>query len=203
MPSFRGPRNIPALRCTLISNLGDRLYARRSDLADRVTRETGKPIVEALFGDVLISIDSAKYYAKHAAKFLREARVPHHNLAVKAKSGSLRFDPWGVIGIIAPWNYPLAIPLGQAIPALAAGNAVILKGSDITPACTAVIAECFAEAGFPPGVFQIIQGDGALGSALIEAHPDKVIFTGSVDTGKARRGGVRRAPDSLSARTRR
>lgn len=173
-----------AFRCTLISKLGDKLYARRSELADRVTRETGKPIVEALFGDVLISIDTAKYYANHAPKLLSEARVSHHNLAVKAKSGSLQFDPYGVIGVIAPWNYPLAISLGQTVPALAAGNAVILKASEITPSCTALIAECFAEAGFPPGIFQVIQGGGMLGAALIEARPDKLIFTGSVDTGR-------------------
>jgi acyl-CoA reductase-like NAD-dependent aldehyde dehydrogenase len=173
-----------ALRCALLSKLGDQLYARRSELADRVTRETGKPLVEALFADVLISIDTAKFYAKRAPKFLRETRVPHHNLAVKAKSGSLHFEPYGVVGIIAPWNYPLAIPLGQIVPALVAGNAVILKGSEITPSCSALIAECFVEAEFPPGIFQVIQGAGALGAALIEAHPDKLIFTGSVETGR-------------------
>jgi acyl-CoA reductase-like NAD-dependent aldehyde dehydrogenase len=173
-----------AFRCALISKLGDRLCVRRSELADRVIRETGKPLVEALFGDVLISVDAAKYYAKHAPKFLRETRVPHHNLAVKAKSGSLRFDPYGVIAIIAPWNYPLAIPLGQIVPALVAGNAVIVKGSEITPSCTALIAECIAEAEFPSGIFQVIQGGGMLGAALIEANPDKLIFTGSVETGR-------------------
>ena len=175
-------------RCRLISKLADRFYARRSDLADRVTRETGKPLVEALYGDVLIAIDAARYYAKRAPKFLREQRVPHHNLALKAKSGSLRFEPYGVIAVIAPWNYPLAIPIGQVIPALVAGNAVVLKGSEITPSCTVQIAECVAEcldeAGLPPAIFQVIQGGGALGAALIDAQPDKLIFTGSVETGR-------------------
>lgn len=173
-----------AQRAALISKLADRLYARRSELAACVTRETGKPAVEALYGDVLISIDAAKYYAKHAASFLRGQRVPHHNLALKAKSAQLLFEPYGIIGIISPWNYPLAIPLGQVIPALIAGNAVVLKGSEITPACTELIAQCFAESGFPEHVLQAIQGGGALGAALIAAKPDKLIFTGSVETGR-------------------
>ena len=171
-------------RCALVGRLADRLYARRSELAERVTRETGKPQVEALFADVLISLDAARYYARYASELLREERVPHHNPALKAKSGRLGYEPYGVIGIIAPWNYPLAIPLAQIVPAVVAGNAVVIKCSELTPSCGRLIAECFAEAGFPADVVQVIQGGGSLGAALIEARPDKMIFTGSVATGK-------------------
>ncbi len=171
-------------RCSAIRRFGNALYARRTDLAACVTHETGKPHVEALFSDVLISLETAKYYPRHAPKLLADERVAHHNLAVKAKSGKLRYEPFGVIGIIAPWNYPLAIPLSQLIPAIVAGNSVILKPSELTPRCGELISECFAAAGAPPDVLQVVQGGGEVGSALIDARPDKIFFTGGVLTGK-------------------
>ena len=173
-----------AARCAAIRRLGKALYARRGDLADAVTRETGKPHVEALFSDILISLETAKYYARFGPKLLADERVPHHNVAVIAKLGRLHFDPYGVIAIISPWNYPLAIPLAQLIPAIAAGNSVILKPSELTPACGQLIAECFKAASFPPDLLQVVQGAGEVASAVIAARPDKVFFTGSVNTGK-------------------
>ena len=74
-------------RCALIRRLGEVIYSRRRELAERVTRETGKPHAEALFADVLISLETAKYYARNTPRFLRDERVPHQNLAAKAKSG--------------------------------------------------------------------------------------------------------------------
>jgi acyl-CoA reductase-like NAD-dependent aldehyde dehydrogenase len=177
-------RQSASARRARVLRLREILHARRDELAACVTRETGKPLVEALFGDVLIALDSVEYFARRAEAFLRDERVPHHNLAVKAKSGTLRYEPFGVIGIISPWNYPLAIPLGQVVPALLAGNAVVLKCSELTPCCGALIAECLALAGFPGDLVQVLQGGGLVGAALIEAKPDKIIFTGSVATGK-------------------
>jgi succinate-semialdehyde dehydrogenase/glutarate-semialdehyde dehydrogenase len=171
-------------RCALARRLRETIYARRQEIAEVVTRETGKPRVEALLADVLVSLDMAGYYAAQAAKLLRPERVPHHNPAVKLKSGWLHYEPYGAIGVISPWNYPLAVPLGQIVPAVVAGNAVVLKPSELTPWCGALVEELFARAGFPAGVVQVIQGGGELGAALIEAAPDKVIFTGSVATGK-------------------
>jgi succinate-semialdehyde dehydrogenase/glutarate-semialdehyde dehydrogenase len=171
-------------RCARVRRLREVLYERRDELAASVTAETGKPQVEALFGDVLIALDGVEYYGRHAAGFLRDQRVPHHNIAVKAKSGKLRYEPYGIVGIIAPWNYPLAIPLGQIVPALLAGNAVILKCSELTPRCGELIAECFAQAAFPGDLFQVLQGGGPVGAALVEARPDKIVFTGSVATGR-------------------
>jgi acyl-CoA reductase-like NAD-dependent aldehyde dehydrogenase len=177
-------RQSPASRCVAIRRLGDALYARRSDLAATVTRETGKPHVEALFSDVLISLENAKYYARFGARLLADERVPHHNVAAMAKSGRLRFEPYGVIAIIAPWNYPLAIPMSQLIAAVAAGNSVILKPSELTPDSGRFIGECFVAAGFPADLLQVVQGAGEVAAALIDAHPDKVFFTGSVNTGR-------------------
>jgi succinate-semialdehyde dehydrogenase/glutarate-semialdehyde dehydrogenase len=171
-------------RCAMVRRLRETIYARRQEIAGLVTRESGKPRVEALFADLLVSLDSAHYYANQAAALLQSERVPHHNPAVKAKSGWLHYEPYGVIGIISPWNYPLAIPMGQIIPAVVAGNSVVLKPSELTPSCGALVEELFTHAGCPAGVVRVIQGRGDLGAALVEAGPDKVIFTGSVATGK-------------------
>lgn len=171
-------------RCRQLRRLSEILYARRLEIAEIVTREAGKPRVESLFAEVLVALDTAHYYAANAAKLLRPERVPHHNLAMKAKSGRLRYEPFGVIGVISPWNYPLAVPMGTVIPAVAAGNAVVLKPSELTAWCGALVGELFEQAGFPSGLVQIIQGAGDVGASLIAAAPDKIIFTGSVETGR-------------------
>jgi succinate-semialdehyde dehydrogenase/glutarate-semialdehyde dehydrogenase len=175
-------------RCRLLARLRDVLFARRQEVAEVITRESGKPKVEALFADVMLALDAAAFYSQHAPEYLRPQRVPHHNPAMKAKKGWLHFDPCGVVGIISPWNYPLAVPAGQVIPALAAGNSVVLKPSELTPWCGALLSEVFDQAGFPPGLLQVVQGGGEAGAALIEPAegrgPDKIIFTGSVATGR-------------------
>jgi acyl-CoA reductase-like NAD-dependent aldehyde dehydrogenase len=164
--------------------LGERIMASRKELAEAVVRESGKPRVEAIFADIFVALDSAKYWAENARPALRTQRVPHHSLAAKAKGGYLVYEPLGVIAIISSWNYPLAIPLSQMIPAVAAGNAVVCKTSDFTPQCGALIEKLFLDAGFPKDLITIVQGGGELGQALIDALPDKVMFTGSVATGR-------------------
>jgi acyl-CoA reductase-like NAD-dependent aldehyde dehydrogenase len=171
-------------RCAQLRLLRDCIMVSRNALADAVVAESGKPRVEALFADLFVALDTAEYFSKHGAKLLRPERVPHHSSAGKAKSGRLFYDPVGVIGIISSWNYPLAIPLGQIIPALAAGNAVVSKTSDFTPQCGALIEKLFADAGFPKNLVTVIQGGGEVGQALIEAATDKIMFTGSVATGR-------------------
>jgi acyl-CoA reductase-like NAD-dependent aldehyde dehydrogenase len=173
-----------ARRCALLATLRERMLASRGILADAVVLESGKPRVEALFADVFVSIDTAAYYAKHAAKLLRDERVPHHSLAAKTKSGKIVYDPLGVVAIISSWNYPLAIPLSQIIPAIAAGNAVICKSSEVTPQCGALMQKLFDEGKFPEGLVAIVQGGADVAQTLIAARPDKVFFTGSVATGK-------------------
>ncbi len=171
-------------RCAKLRTLGECIMASRNELADAVVLESGKPRVEALFADLFVALDSAKYWSQNAASTLRTQRVPHHSTAAKAKSGYLVYEPLGVIAIISSWNYPLAIPLSQIIPAVAAGNAVVCKTSDFTPQCGALIEKLFLDARFPKNLITIVQGGGAVGQALIEAAPDKVLFTGSVATGR-------------------
>src|SRR6267143_5002011 len=171
-------------RCARLRDLRDKIMSSREVLADAVVAESGKPRAEALFADIFVAVDTAAYFEKNAERLLRPERVPHHSLAAKAKSGKLTYEPLGVIGIISSWNYPLAIPLSQIIPAISAGNAVICKSSDFTPHCGALIEKLFVDAGFPTDLVTIVLGGGEVGQALIEADPDKILFTGSVATGR-------------------
>ena len=178
-------RAVPvAKRCAQLSVLRERMLASRDALANAVVAESGKPRVEALFADIFVSLDTAQYFSKNGVRLLQPERVPHHSTAAKAKTGRLVYDPVGVVGIISSWNYPLAIPLSQIIPAVAAGNAVVCKTSDFTPQCGALIERLFADTGFPQNLVTVIQGGGEVGQALIDAEPDKVMFTGSVATGR-------------------
>jgi acyl-CoA reductase-like NAD-dependent aldehyde dehydrogenase len=171
-------------RCVRLNFVREQMLASRGALADAVVLESGKPRVEALFADIFVALDTAAYISKHAARLLSPESVPHHSMAAKAKLGRLVHEPLGVIGIISSWNYPLAIPLSQIIPAVAAGNAVVCKTSDFTPQCGALIEKIFVDAGFPKDLVTIVQGGGEVGQALIEAAPEKVLFTGSVATGR-------------------
>jgi acyl-CoA reductase-like NAD-dependent aldehyde dehydrogenase len=171
-------------RCSLLNELRKQIFAARRALADAVVFESGKPRAEALFSDIFVSLDTAGYLAAQAKRMLAPEHVPHHNIAAKAKSGTLFYEPLGVIGIISSWNYPLAIPLGQIIPALVAGNAVVCKTSDLTPQCGALIEKLFDDSGFPKDLVTVIQGGADVGRALIGSAPDKILFTGSVETGR-------------------
>jgi acyl-CoA reductase-like NAD-dependent aldehyde dehydrogenase len=170
-------------RCRKLRELRERIMASRDELADAVVRESGKPRVEALFADIFVALDSAEYWSRNAAGALRTRQVPHHSTAAKTKRGYLAYDALGVVAIISSWNYPLAIPLSQIIPAVAAGNAVVSKTSDFTPQCGALIEKLFVDTGFPKDLVLVVQGGGEVGRALIDASPDKVLFTGSVSTG--------------------
>lgn len=160
------------------------LHERKADVARLITREAGKPYVEALLTEVLVVLDAAGYLARKAYGRLRDEPVPHGNLALKAKRGWLRREPWGVVGIISPWNYPFSIPAGETLAALAAGNAVVLKPSEFTPLVAVELQRLLAAAGLPEGVFEVVQGEGPTGAALVDSPLDKLIFTGSVSTGK-------------------
>lgn len=147
-------------------------------------RESGKPRVEARLADIYVALDTADYFSKHGPTLLQPDKVPHHSTAAVAKAGAIFYEPLGVLGIISSWNYPLAIPMSQIIPAIAAGNAVLCKTSDFTPECGVLMEKLFRDAGFPQGLVRLLQGGGDVGQALIDARPDKVFFTGSVFTGR-------------------
>jgi succinate-semialdehyde dehydrogenase/glutarate-semialdehyde dehydrogenase len=155
---------------------------RLPELAELVHRETGKPVAEAIV-EAGGGIDHIAWAARHARRVLRSRRVPSSLLQIEY-SARLEYQPFGVVGVIGPWNYPVLTPLGSIGYALAAGNAVVFKPSEYTPAVGAWLAARFAEAVPEQPVFQTIYGTGETGAALTRAGVDKVAFTGSTGTGK-------------------
>jgi acyl-CoA reductase-like NAD-dependent aldehyde dehydrogenase len=171
-------------RIAILRDFQRLLHYKKSEVAQLVTREAGKPYVEALLTEVLVVLDAARFLVDNAYKLLRDEPVPHGNLAMKTKSGRLLREPYGVIGIISPWNYPFSIPATESLAALVAGNAVVVKPSEFTSLTAIELMSLLHQAGVPEPVFQVILGDGATGAALINANIGKLVFTGSVATGK-------------------
>lgn len=171
-------------RARYLFRLKEILYERRDEIAALITREAGKPLLESMLAEVTVVLDTLRYFGNHAAEFLAAERVPHHNLALKFKRGRLEYEPYGVVGVISPSNYPFSIPFSQLIPALVAGNTTVLKPSELTPQVGLEIREILEAAGFPPGVAGVVLGDGETGKAVASAEIDKLIFTGSVAAGK-------------------
>ena len=179
-PAWRAVRK----RLDIIAKFQQLLNERKQQVALAITSEAGKPVAEALLTEILVVLDAARFLRQETYAFLREHPLPHGNLATKAKSGRLIREPYGVVGIISPWNYPFSIPATETLAALATGNAVVLKPSELTPLCALELASLLRDAGLPEGVFQVVIGEGPSGAALIESGIDKLIFTGSVATGR-------------------
>ncbi len=173
-----------AERARYLKRFERELFAARHDFARLITRENGKPLAESLLTELLATLDTAAYFSRHAERFLRTEAVPHSNPVVKAKRGWLRHEPLGVIGVISPWNYPLSIPAGQVIPALVAGNAVVLKPSELTTLTALELARVFERAGLPKNLLSVMPGDGSTGACLVAAGVNKIVFTGSVAAGR-------------------
>src|SRR5919201_1498610 len=123
------------------------------------------------------------FWAKMAPKYLADERVRSSNLFVTGAKLVVRYRPLWVVGVIGPWNYPLTNSFGDCIPALAAGNNVILKPSEVTPLTSLLLAAALRECGLPEDVFQVATGRARTGEALIDAV-DMVMFTGSTETGR-------------------
>jgi succinate-semialdehyde dehydrogenase/glutarate-semialdehyde dehydrogenase len=158
------------------------VLARADELCDHITRENGKTRNESLFMEVLPVADGVNYWATHAKKLLQDEKIGLHMFP--HKKSYLRYYPRGVIGIISPWNYPFSIPTGDAVAALMAGNGVVVKPSEYTPLIMEKTRALLEEAGLPRGLFQVVQGRGDVGAALIASGVNMIVFTGSVATGR-------------------
>jgi succinate-semialdehyde dehydrogenase/glutarate-semialdehyde dehydrogenase len=162
----------------------DVLVARQDEIIDLVVRETGKPRNEAISMEVLAPCMQIAHYAKRGADYLQTTRRRPTGLMRFTKKLTLVYQPLGVVGLITPWNGPIALAANPLAQALMAGNAVIHKPSEVTPFSAVLLKELTDAAGFPDDLYQVIQGDGETGAALIEAGVDKISFTGSVATGR-------------------
>ena len=178
--AFEGWRAVaPADRARLLRRLAERLDAEREKLARLEMRNAGKPIADAR-GEMGMVVDTFAYYAGAPERLLGDT-IP------VAGGVDLTFrEPLGVVGLIVPWNFPLTIASWKLAPALAAGNAVVLKPAGLTPLTALAFAELAAEAGIPPGVVNVLAGPGKLVGARLVEHPGiaKIAFTGSTEVGR-------------------
>src|SRR4029450_7301093 len=171
-------------RAEYMWRLLDQFGMRQDEIIDAVVLETGKARTEAIGMEVFACCDSISFYAKRAPKFLAPEKRRIHGLMGFAKRLRVVYKPLGVVGLITPWNGPVVLAVNPLVQALLAGNAVVHKPSEVTPFSALVVKKFTEAAGFPADLYQVVQGDGQTGAALIESGVDKVSFTGSVATGR-------------------
>ncbi|MEA2210232.1 MAG: hypothetical protein QOF83_180 [Solirubrobacteraceae bacterium] len=153
------------------------------EIRDLIVAEQGKPRNEAFSMEVLPTIDALNWIAREGQEILADEQVDMPQLFLKTKQSAFTYEPLGVIGVIAPWNYPWSIPFGEVALALMAGNGVVLKPASLTPLIGERIGRVFERAGIPEGLVRVIHGPGT-GAALVESSVAKIFFTGSVQTGR-------------------
>jgi acyl-CoA reductase-like NAD-dependent aldehyde dehydrogenase len=170
-------------RAEIMHDIRRWLVANRERVVTTIVEETGKTREDALLAEVFFIADSLAFWAKNAAGYLRDERVRPHSPLLLGKKFIKRYKPMGVVGVIGPWNYPLTNAFGDAIPALMAGNTVVLKPSEVTPLTSLLIQEGARACGMPEDAFIVVTGRGETGAALVD-HADMIMFTGSTATGK-------------------
>src|SRR5215210_7900068 len=153
------------------------------ELAELLSREQGKVLNESYVMELLPTIDSLRWLADAGPEILDDERIPLP-IFLKQKRARFTYEPLGVVGVIAPWNYPWSIPFGEVAIALMAGNGVVLKPASLTPLIGQRIQDVFERAGLPEGLVRTVHGGGAVGQALVESSAKKIFFTGSVEVGR-------------------
>jgi acyl-CoA reductase-like NAD-dependent aldehyde dehydrogenase len=175
-------------------SLGERArYLRRAaqvlvdhsdEIAELLTREQGKPRIESYTMEVMPTIDLLNWCATNGPAILADEPIKYTQIMLKQKSSFFSYEPIGVVGVIAPWNYPWSIPFGEVAIALMAGNGVVLKPASLTPLIGQKIQEVFERAGLPEGIVRTVHGGGAVGHELVRSSAGKIFFTGSVEVGR-------------------
>lgn len=178
-----------AQRVSVLKTIRDKLYGRAEAIAEIISRETGKPITDSLEADIATALNVLSYYAEIGVSQLKPRFIqPDLISLITGRLHRETFCPRGVIAIISPWNFPMAISCSGVAAALMAGNSVILKPSELTPATgealIQLVREALEERGFSSNIAQLLIGDGLTGAQLLEQSIDGVIFTGSERTGK-------------------
>lgn len=171
-------------RAEFIMRARETILSELDEISRLISDESGKPVAEALSMEIAPVLDLMQYFARNAARILKPERINIGLYAAMGRFSKIIYKPLGTVGIIPAWNYPFSIPLGETVMALMAGNAVIVKPSELTPFIGLKISEIFRKAGLPKDVLQIVTGDGQTGAALVDAGIEKIMFTGSVATGK-------------------
>ena len=170
-------------RARYMRRASDVLLAEIDEIAELLTNEQGKPRVESYTMEVLPTVDALKWIADNGPEILSDEKLSMP-LILKSKSAKLTYEPIGVVGVIAPWNYPWSIPFGEVAIALMAGNGVVLKPASLTPLIGERIRQTFEKAGLPEGLVRTVHGGGRIGDALVKSTAGKIFFTGSVEVGR-------------------
>ena len=171
-------------RAQYILRARELVLAQLEEIARLVSRETGKPVAEAISMEIVPTLDLMHYFAENTEGLLDPRKIGLGQYNLMGRSSYVVYKPLGVAGIISPWNFPWATPLDEVVMALMAGNAVVVKPSEFTPLTALKIGSIFEQAQLPDGLLQIVTGDGSTGAALVDAGVNKIMFTGSVRTGK-------------------
>src|SRR5829696_2670182 len=170
-------------RARYMRRASDVLLAELDEIAELLTIEQGKPRVESYTMELLPTIDALKWIADNGPSILSDEKLSMP-MFLKSKSAKFTYEPIGVVGVIAPWNYPWSIPFGEVAIALMAGNGVVLKPASLTPLIGERIRQIFEKAGLPEGLVRTVHGGGRIGDALVKSSAGKIFFTGSVEVGR-------------------
>src|SRR6478735_3901729 len=171
-------------RARYMKRAADALLDEIDEIAELLVQEQGKPRAEAYTMELLPTVDALHWCAKAGPKILADEKVAMSQAFTLSKKGHFSYEPLGVVGIIAPWNYPWSIPFGEVAIALMAGNGVVLKPASLTPLLGERIAKVFEKGGLPEGLVRVVHGGGRIGDALCRSSVGKVFFTGSVEVGR-------------------
>lgn len=170
-------------RAAIVNRAIDAFLAHQEDIIATLRAETGKTRAECVFMEILPACDFVNYWSARAPKDLADHKRKIHGYLRPLKRLEIVYRPLGVVGVITPWNGPFSLATNPTVQALLAGNAVLLKPSEVTPESSAWAVRCLHEAGVPKDVVQVLYGDGETGAALVRGGIDKISFTGSVRTG--------------------
>ncbi|MGH2966611.1 MAG: aldehyde dehydrogenase family protein [Solirubrobacterales bacterium] len=171
-------------RARYLRKAADVLVDEIDEVADLLSREQGKPLTESYTMEIVPTIDVLHWCADAGPKILADEPIRMGQVLFLSKKAKFSYEPQGVAGVIAPWNYPWSIPFDEVAMALMAGNGVVLKPASLTPLLGERIRETFEKAGLPEGLVRVVHGGGAVGSALCESSAQKIFFTGSVEVGR-------------------
>jgi succinate-semialdehyde dehydrogenase/glutarate-semialdehyde dehydrogenase len=174
----------PKDRAAYLRRAADALLDDIDEIAELLVSEQGKPRAEAYTMELLPTVDALHWCAKAGPKILADEKVPMTQAFTLSKKARFTYEPIGVVGVIAPWNYPWSIPFGEVAIALMAGNGVVLKPASLTPLLGEAIRRVFEKGGLPEGLIRVVHGGGAVGDALAKSSAGKIFFTGSVDVGR-------------------
>ncbi|MBT8407939.1 MAG: aldehyde dehydrogenase family protein, partial [Deltaproteobacteria bacterium] len=183
-------------RAEYMRRVRDYLTENSKKIVEVISQDNGKTRVDGLAAEVLPAAIAVDYYIRHARKFLKSRHLFPGNILLLNKLSKIVRVPYGVVGVISPWNYPFSIPFSEVVMALLAGNAVVLKTASETQMVGRELEECILAAELPEGIFNYVNIPGRLaGTAFLQNGIDKLFFTGSVAVGRKL---MREASDTLT-----